>query len=155
MTTLFALSTPAAESHDALLLAPSTRCMRLCLDLLMAAIASALAGPPSKVKLVAFDLDGTLIDSVPDLAAAIDATLEEQGQQPVGAEKVRDWVGNGSYKLSSNALRGLFYRLEYSTDMKNFTSVGNYDRAKETTYESTITPQVEQRLFIRITQSSE
>ena len=64
-------------------------------------------------------------------------------------------LGNGSYKLSSNALRGLFYRLEYSTDMKNFTSVGNYDRAKETTYESTITPQVEQRLFIRITQSSE
>ena len=59
----FAPSTPAAESHDALLLAPSTRCMRLCLNLLMAAIASALAGPPSKVKLVAFDLDGTLLNT--------------------------------------------------------------------------------------------
>lgn len=56
------------------------------------------------IQLVAFDLDGTLIDSVPDLAAAIDATLEEQGQRPVGAEKVRDWVGNGSYKLVQRAL---------------------------------------------------
>ena len=56
------------------------------------------------IQLVAFDLDGTLIDSVPDLAVAVDAALGEHGQRPVGVDKVRDWVGNGSRKLVERAL---------------------------------------------------
>ncbi|KAH8061920.1 phosphatase [Aureococcus anophagefferens] len=55
----------------------STRCMRLCLNLLMAAIASALAGPPSKVKLVAFDLDGTLLNTDHQLSAVTLGKLRE------------------------------------------------------------------------------
>ena len=51
--------------------------MRLCLDLLMAAIASALAGPPSKVKLVAFDLDGTLLNTDHQLSAVTLGKLRE------------------------------------------------------------------------------
>ena len=51
-----------------------------------------------------FDLDGTLVDSVPDLAAAVDAMLSDQQCSPVGEEKVRLWVGNGAPMLVRRAL---------------------------------------------------
>ena len=57
-------------------------------------------------RLVMFDLDGTLIDSVPDLAAAVDRMLVELGRAPAGVEKVRDWVGNGARVLVRRALAG-------------------------------------------------
>ncbi|RRV27816.1 phosphoglycolate phosphatase [Pseudomonas sp. o96-267] len=57
-------------------------------------------------RLVMFDLDGTLIDSVPDLAAAVDRMLVELGRPPAGVEKVRDWVGNGARVLVRRALAG-------------------------------------------------
>ncbi|NWN82493.1 MAG: phosphoglycolate phosphatase [Halomonas sp.] len=57
------------------------------------------------VELVAFDLDGTLIDSVPDLAIAVDAALAELDLPVVGEARVRDWVGNGSLVLMERALR--------------------------------------------------
>ncbi|SDU91240.1 phosphoglycolate phosphatase [Pseudomonas sihuiensis] len=57
-------------------------------------------------RLVMFDLDGTLIDSVPDLAEAVDRMLVELGRAPVGVEKVRDWVGNGARVLVRRALAG-------------------------------------------------
>lgn len=56
------------------------------------------------IRLVAFDLDGTLIDSVPDLATAVDVMLDEYGLAPAGETKVRDWVGNGTRKLVERAL---------------------------------------------------
>ncbi len=56
--------------------------------------------------LVMFDLDGTLVDSVPDLAAAIDTMLGRLGRPPAGVERVRDWVGNGAAVLVRRALAG-------------------------------------------------
>ncbi|MEE2764390.1 MAG: phosphoglycolate phosphatase [Pseudomonadota bacterium] len=53
-----------------------------------------------------FDLDGTLVDSAPDLAAAIDQMLEHLGRTPVGIERVREWVGNGASILVRRALAG-------------------------------------------------
>ncbi len=55
-------------------------------------------------KLVMFDLDGTLVDSVPDLAAAVDSMLETLGCPPAGVEKVGRWVGNGAPMLVRRAL---------------------------------------------------
>lgn len=55
-------------------------------------------------RLVMFDLDGTLLDSVPDLAAAVDCMLAQLGRPPAGIAKVRDWVGNGSKVLVRRAL---------------------------------------------------
>ncbi|TDX32350.1 phosphoglycolate phosphatase [Modicisalibacter xianhensis] len=56
------------------------------------------------LRLVTFDLDGTLIDSVPDLAVAVDAVLTERGYSAAGEERVADWVGNGSRTLVKRAL---------------------------------------------------
>ncbi|MBV6825728.1 phosphoglycolate phosphatase [Pseudomonas sp. PD9R] len=62
--------------------------------------------PGSLPRLVMFDLDGTLIDSVPDLAAAVDNMLLKLGRKPAGIESVREWVGNGAPVLVRRALAG-------------------------------------------------
>ncbi|WP_153914670.1 phosphoglycolate phosphatase [Shewanella sp. TC10] len=59
----------------------------------------------TKVKAIAFDLDGTLIDSVPDLAAATQATLSELGLTTCSEDQVRNWVGNGAKVLMQRALQ--------------------------------------------------
>lgn len=55
-------------------------------------------------KAVFFDLDGTLVDSVPDLAAAVDGMLVDLGYAPAGVDKVRLWVGNGARMLVLRAI---------------------------------------------------
>ncbi len=67
--------------------------------------------PERLPRLVMFDLDGTLLDSVPDLAAAVDSTLMLLGRPPAGVAQVRDWVGNGAPVLIRRALAG---QLDYS-----------------------------------------
>lgn len=57
-------------------------------------------------RLVMFDLDGTLMDSVPDLAEAVDKMLLQLGREPAGVQQVRNWVGNGSPVLVRRALAG-------------------------------------------------
>lgn len=54
--------------------------------------------------LIAFDLDGTLVDSVPDLATAVDRMLVQLGRAPAGEDKARAWVGNGAAVLVRRAL---------------------------------------------------
>ena len=53
-----------------------------------------------------FDLDGTLVDSAPDLAAAVDTMLEQLGRRKTGVANVRCWVGNGASVLVRRALAG-------------------------------------------------
>jgi phosphoglycolate phosphatase len=57
-------------------------------------------------KMVLIDLDGTLVDSAPDLAFCVDETLKQLGLPPQGLARVRDWVGNGVEKLVRRALSG-------------------------------------------------
>ena len=57
-------------------------------------------------KLVLIDIDGTLVDSVPDLAFCVDALMAELGKKAHGEAKVRHWVGNGVPKLVERALTG-------------------------------------------------
>ncbi len=54
--------------------------------------------------MVLFDLDGTLVDSVPDLAYSVDAMLEETGLPKRGEEKIRRWIGDGLERLIERAL---------------------------------------------------
>ncbi|WP_437880225.1 phosphoglycolate phosphatase [Pseudomonas sp. LRF_L74] len=62
--------------------------------------------PAGLPRLVMFDLDGTLIDSVPDLAVAVDSMLIALGRPAAGMAQVRDWVGNGATVLVRRALAG-------------------------------------------------
>ena len=57
-------------------------------------------------KMILIDVDGTLIDSVPDLAFCVDAMMERLGHPPHGEAAVRDWVGNGVERLVRRALIG-------------------------------------------------
>ena len=54
--------------------------------------------------LVCFDLDGTLVDSVPDIANAVDKALLSQGAEPAGEINVRGWIGHGSTTLIRRAM---------------------------------------------------
>jgi phosphoglycolate phosphatase len=51
-----------------------------------------------------FDLDGTLLDSAPDLATAIDALLASLSLELAGVARVRSWVGEGASLLVRRAL---------------------------------------------------
>ncbi len=44
---------------------------------------------------IIFDLDGTLIDSAPDLHAAVNRTLADEGAPPLDLALVRSFIGNG------------------------------------------------------------
>ena len=57
-----------------------------------------------KPALVIFDLDGTLVDSAPDLAEAVGRTLGELGLPSPGEARIRAWVGHGARQLLSSAL---------------------------------------------------
>lgn len=53
-----------------------------------------------------FDLDGTLVDSAPDLALAVNNTLLQLGREPFSLERIRGWVGNGAKTLIERGLSG-------------------------------------------------
>ena len=61
-----------------------------------------MSQPP--LRAVVFDLDGTLVDSAPDLHAAANLTLEEMGLDPMPLAQVRGFVGNGVAKLVERCL---------------------------------------------------
>jgi len=54
---------------------------------------------------ILFDLDGTLIDTAPEIAAALGPTLARAGLDPADAEQVRGWIGDGARALLAKALR--------------------------------------------------
>jgi phosphoglycolate phosphatase len=55
-------------------------------------------------EMVLIDVDGTLVDSVPDLAYCVDAMMSELGMPERGEKRVRHWVGNGVERLVKRAL---------------------------------------------------
>ncbi len=54
--------------------------------------------------LILFDLDGTLVDSVPDITNAVNDMLENLQLPSVTLAQVRDWIGNGARVLVERAL---------------------------------------------------
>jgi phosphoglycolate phosphatase len=54
--------------------------------------------------MVLIDVDGTLVDSVPDLAFCVDEMMDQLGMPRRGEQAVRQWVGNGVERLVRRAL---------------------------------------------------
>ena len=59
-----------------------------------------------KPSMLLIDVDGTMVDSVPDLAFCVDAMMDELGLPRRGEAEVRQWVGNGVERLVKRALSG-------------------------------------------------
>ena len=57
-----------------------------------------------RIAAIFIDLDGTLVDSVPDLAIAVDRVMAELGLPSRGETSVRQWVGNGVEQLLHRAI---------------------------------------------------
>jgi phosphoglycolate phosphatase len=60
--------------------------------------------PLKKIRLVIFDLDGTLIDSERDLAAAVNAMLLNYGRKELPLEVIGTYIGDGAPMLIRRAL---------------------------------------------------
>ena len=79
-----------------------------------------------------FDLDGTIIDSRADLAAAVNATREKLGFAPIPMEQAISFVGRGARHLLENAIpeaAGRFdeiwpmYKEQYAAHMLDTTTL--------------------------------
>jgi phosphoglycolate phosphatase len=57
-------------------------------------------------KVILFDLDGTLINSGPDLALAVNHMLQILNRETFSEEIIDGWVGNGAQMLVQRALSG-------------------------------------------------
>ncbi|WP_425418047.1 phosphoglycolate phosphatase [Oricola indica] len=66
-------------------------------------------------QVVLFDLDGTLIDSVPDIAAAVNDLLATEGKDALSVDEVRMMIGNGVRKLVERAFAARDILLEGDT----------------------------------------
>ena len=60
--------------------------------------------PTQSIRLIVFDLDGTLIDSRKDLAQSINAMLTEMHRQPLPEEIIATYIGDGAGMLVRRAL---------------------------------------------------
>lgn len=61
---------------------------------------------PDQPRAVLFDLDGTLVNTGPDIAAAINRMLADMGRPTYAVERILDWVGEGAPRLVQRALVG-------------------------------------------------
>jgi len=60
--------------------------------------------PLTRFSVVAFDLDGTLADTAPDLTASLNHALAALGRPPVSGAQVRHMVGHGARALLQKGL---------------------------------------------------
>ena len=62
--------------------------------------------PAIRFGVIGFDLDGTLLDTAPDIALALNHALQVAGRPALSLEEVRPMIGGGAKKLLAVALGG-------------------------------------------------
>lgn len=94
------------------------------------------------IRALAFDLDGTLVDSAPGLAAAIDHTLADLMLPAAGVKRVSTWIGNGADVMVARALSWALNREPQPDEQRDARAL--FDRYYADTVEagSTLFPQV-------------
>lgn len=55
-------------------------------------------------ELILIDLDGTLVDSIPDISWCLDETMKQIGLTPRGEASARKWIGNGIIRIVQRAI---------------------------------------------------
>ena len=60
----------------------------------------------AQTRCVMFDLDGTLVDSAPDIAISLNIMLQQLNFPVRDLAQVRDWMGNGAARLIKRSLTG-------------------------------------------------
>ena len=70
-----------------------------------------------------FDLDGTLVDSVPDITFSLNEMLDRMRLSAVDEQLARTWVGNGAAKLIE---RTLTHVLQSEPDASTFEQARNF-----------------------------
>lgn len=84
---------------------------------------------------VIFDLDGTLIDSAPDIAANANAVLEEMGMSPLPEAQLRGFIGKGVAHLIGQVLAASG---QVADGPFHAPMVGRFNARYETAFENTV-----------------
>jgi phosphoglycolate phosphatase len=99
-----------------------------------------------KPAMILIDVDGTLVDSVPDLAYCVDEMMAVLGREPCGEARVRDWVGNGVERLVRRALTGTLQGEPDEADFKRAYPIFLELYAENTSLRSCLYPGVREGL---------
>lgn len=99
-----------------------------------------------KPEMILIDVDGTMVDSVPDLAFCVDEMMRRLGREPWGETRVRNWVGNGVERLVRRALVGQLDGEPDDSDYERAYPVFIELYAKNTSKRSCLYPGVEEGL---------
>lgn len=71
-----------------------------------------------RFKLIGFDLDGTLVNSLPDLALSLNSAFAEVGLPQAPEEVVLPWIGNGADVLFARGLEWTGRASEFSSEQR-------------------------------------
>lgn len=98
------------------------------------------------IRALAFDLDGTLVDSAPGLAQAIDHALADLQLPPAGVARASTWIGNGADVMMTRALTWALGREPQENEQRDARTL--FDKYYADTVEagSTLFPQVKATL---------
>ncbi|MBB1271425.1 MULTISPECIES: phosphoglycolate phosphatase [Psychromonas] len=99
------------------------------------------------IKLICFDLDGTLVNSVPDLRLALNAMLDDLVLPHVNDLLVKTWVGDGIPKMVERSLLHVLGKASSEAELTHAVSIfeGYYQQFLNT--ESGLYPAVRSTLF--------
>ena len=98
-----------------------------------------------KLQGLIFDLDGTLVDSAPDLQHALNQTLAEQGRRPITLEETKIMVGDGMLTTLKRAFEATGMVLGDDESYRMFQNFVNHYRRQTAVLEQ-IYPHVTETL---------
>ncbi|TEW53913.1 phosphoglycolate phosphatase [Psychromonas sp. RZ22] len=101
----------------------------------------------TNIKLICFDLDGTLVNSVPDLRLALNAMLDDFALPNVNDLIVKTWVGDGIPKMVERCLIHVQNKAPSESELNHAVAIfeGYYQAFLNT--ESGLYPAVKSTLF--------